>query len=133
MIRRRLLFALAASALAAGGAQAGAAKKKPSGAGGTVLTFPTLTATLLRMDGRRGVLTVEVLIDAPDDAVRNRAELSRPLLRDAWNTVLTREGALVRPGAPPNVERLAAELQKAADRVIGKPGARVLLGSVIVN
>lgn len=132
--RRSLFFALALLALAPTAAEAaGAPKKKAGGGAGTTLTFPTLTATLLRPDGRRGVLTVEVLIDAPDEAVRARADLCRPLLRDAWNTVLNREGAVARPGAPPNVERLSTELQKAADRVIGKPGAKVLLGSVIVN
>lgn len=132
MNRRALLLALAGAALPTAALAAGGTKKASSGSG-TTLVFPTLTATLMRPDGRRGVLTVEVVIDAPDDAVRTRADLSRPLLRDAWTTVLIRFGAVMRPGTVPDVDRLSRDLQAAADRVIGKPGARVLLGSVIVN
>lgn len=132
MNRRALISAIAGmSALPAAALAAGA--KRSSGGSGTTLTFPTLTATLLRPDGRRGVLTVEVVIDAPDEAIRTRADLSRPLLRDAWATALIRFGGAMRPGTAPDVDALARDLQTAADRVIGKPGARVLLGSVIVN
>jgi hypothetical protein len=37
------------------------------------------------------------------------------------------------PGAPPQADRLAVELQRETDRVLGKPGAKLLLGSLIVN
>lgn len=133
MNRRVLLLAALATIAAPGPASAAAPPKKKGAGTGTTLNFPTLTSTILRPDGRRGVLTVEVVIDAPDEAIRTRADQSRPLLRDAWNTILVREGAAMRPGAPPDVERLSRELQKACDRVLGKAGARVLLGSVIVN
>lgn len=123
-----LLCAFAPSAVrAAGGGE------KKSGGGTTFIAFPTLTAAIIRPDGRRGVLTVEAGIDAPDKALFERAEKSKPMLRDAWNTVLAVQGARVRPGAAPDVEAIRRELQKAADRVLGRPGAVVLLGSVMVN
>jgi flagellar basal body-associated protein FliL len=131
-MNRRAVLLAGLLALTPAAALAAPPKKKSAGSG-TTLIFPTLTSTILRPDGRRGVLTVEVVIDAPDEALRARADQSRPLLRDAWNTVLIREGAAMRPGAPPDVERLSRELQKACDRVLGRAGARVLLGSVIVN
>ena len=37
------------------------------------------------------------------------------------------------PGGPPNLDVLGLELQRATDRVLGRSGAHVLFGSVIVN
>jgi hypothetical protein len=39
----------------------------------------------------------------------------------------------VPPGAPPNPDIISAALQRATDQVLGKPGAKLLLGTVIVN
>lgn len=132
MNRRLFLTVLAAGLVAPTLALAGGSEKAKGGTETTV-AFPPLTATVLRLDGRRGVLTVEITVDAPDAALRQRVEQSRPLLRDAWNTVINRQTATLRPGTAPDVERLATALQTACDRVLGRPGAHVLLGSVIVN
>ena len=39
----------------------------------------------------------------------------------------------VPPGAPPNPAIIATALQRATDQVLGKPGAKLLLGTVLVN
>nr|QQZ50649.1 Tat pathway signal protein [Phenylobacterium glaciei] len=81
MDRRRLLSlaALAAALPAAAQASGGGEKtEKKKGGGLSYLQLPTLTATIMRVDGRRGVLTVETGIDIPDVALRARAELLAP-------------------------------------------------------
>ena len=84
MDRRRLLSlaALAAALPAAAQASGGGEKsEKKKGGGLSYLQLPTLTATIMRVDGRRGVLTVETGIDIPDVAMRARAELLAPRFR----------------------------------------------------
>lgn len=131
---RRAVLALALS-LAASPALASAAGEtnKKKGGGPTYLQFPTLTATILRPNGRRGVLTVEAGVDVADEALRARAEGLTPRLIDAYVQYLTSYAAQAAPGAPPNPDAIAAALQKATDQVLGKAGARLLLGTVMVG
>jgi hypothetical protein len=79
------------------------------------------------------VLTVEVGLDVPDGALRSRAEASMPRIRAAYvQTVMTYAAGLP-PGAPPNADFLARALQRATDQTLGRPGARLLLGAILVN
>ena len=99
----------------------------------TYTTFDPLTATVPRANGRRGVLTVQGGLDIKDKALRARASLSGPLLRDAYIRTLSVYGASLSPGAPPDVDQIALRLQRATDQVLHTQGAKVLLGTVIVN
>lgn len=73
-------------------------------------------------------------MDVPDAELRERAELIMPRLQDAWLTALNLYASTtVRPGRPANITEVSGLLQSTADRVLGKPGARVLIASVIVN
>lgn len=130
-----LLFVLASASLGAQGAQASASSdgEKKKGGGVTFLQFPTLTASITRPGGRRGVLTVEAGVDVPDADLRARAEASVPRLRDAFVRYLTGYAATVAPGTAPNPDIIAVSLQRSADQVLGKPGAKLLLGTVMVN
>jgi hypothetical protein len=132
---RRALFTLAPAALGllATTARAGG----PGGGGGgasanTYVRFPTITASSARPGGRRGVMTVETGVDVPDEALRLRAEQSGPRLRAAYTVVVQRNASQLLPGAPPNVDQISRELQAATDRVLGRTGARLLLGTVMV-
>ena len=64
---RRHLIGLTLHGVALGGlAAAGAAHASPEKSGGgkgAYLSLPTATATVLRRDGRRGVMTVETGLD----------------------------------------------------------------------
>lgn len=131
-MQRRALFGLAVAATAA----AATAPARASSGGGaasadTYVRLPIVTASILHADGRRGVLSVETGVDAPDAALRLRVQQSAPRLRAAFNTVAQRFGAGLRPGVAPDVDRLAADLQTAADAALGRTGARVLLGTVM--
>ena len=127
----RPLVLAAALALAFGGtAQAKEAAKQSTA---TYASFDALTATIWRTDGRRGVLTVQGGVDVPDPALRARASASAPLLRDAYISALNVYAQSLVPGSPPDVDQIALRLQRATDTVLRRPGARVLLGTVLVN
>ena len=96
------------------------------------LRLPTITASIIRPDGRRGVMTVETGIDTPDAALRARVALSAPRLRAAYAAVVQQAASSLLPGAPPDVERLVAQLQAATDTTMGRSGARLLIGTVMV-
>lgn len=133
----RRTFALLAAALTLAGlcatpalASGGEAKKE---APPSYFALPTITATAIRRDGRKGVMTLETGIEAKDPKVMERAQASTPRLRAAFAQVLMTYAAGLRRGVAPDLDYIGGEMQKAADRVIGKQGARVLLGSAMVN
>jgi hypothetical protein len=126
---RRALLGLAAAAVATPAAASGngGGSAEPS-----YMRLPTNTANSRRPGGGRGVMTVETGIDTPDPALRTRVARSAPRLRAAYASVVQSAATALLPGHPPDVERLVASLQAATDRTLGRPGARLLIGTVMV-
>lgn len=96
------------------------------------LRLPTITANVIRSGGRRGVMTVETGIDTADAALRARVAQSAPRLRAAYAAVVQQAASALLPGAPPDVERLVVQLQAATNTTMGRAGARLLIGTVMV-
>ena len=109
------------------------AKDAPKGNTATYTSFDALTATIWRTDGHRGVLTVQGGLDVQDATLRARAAQSAPLLRDAYVRALNVYAQSLVPGAPPDVDQISLRLQRATDAVLHRPGARLLLGTVMAN
>lgn len=132
---RRALFGFAAVALSSTAGATAARASSPGGAApvsaDSYFRLPIVTASLLYPNGRRGVLSIETGLDVPDAALRARAQQSAPRLRAAFNTAAQRFAGGLRPGMAPNIDQLASELQAAANAALGRPGARVLLGTVM--
>ena len=128
---RRALLGLAAVAAAATTSAKASAGGGASASAESYVRLPVVTASIIHADGRRGVLSIETGVDAPDAALRMRAQQSAPRLRAAFNGVAQRFASGLRPGAVPNIDQLAADLQGAANATLGRPGARVLLGTVL--
>ena len=137
-MHRRLFLTLAAfaaplaalrptAALAAGGGD-----KKKSG-GGSYVPVQTLLGTTIRGGGSRGVLSVDCGLDVPDEALRIRVEQSVPRLRAAYVQTIQSYAAGLSAGALPNAEYISQSLQRQTDGILGRPGARVLLGAIVVN
>jgi hypothetical protein len=129
-MRITALIVVLISSLAGGAAEAGAKKK---GGGRAFLQIAPVAATVLRPDGRRGVLTVEAGVDAKSDAMHAKAQASLPRLRAAYATVVQYHAAGLGPGSAPNADRLASDLQRETDRVLGGSGGKLLLGTLIIN
>jgi hypothetical protein len=130
-MRRRALLALITLAAALPLAARSEEKKKAGGA--SYIQINTLTGTTNKGGGRRGVLTVECGLDVPDDKLRELANQSLPRLRAAYVQVVQTYAAGLASGAPPSVDFIALALQRQTDVVLGRPGARLLLGAVLVN
>jgi hypothetical protein len=122
------LFAVVpAAARASGGGE-----KKKSG-GGSYLPIETLLGTTMHGNGRRGVLSVDCGLDVPNPELRTLAEESIPRLRAAYAPVVRSYAAGLPTGALPNADYIGRQLQRQTDALLGRPGARVLLGAIIVN
>jgi hypothetical protein len=135
-MRRRLallLVALAAVAPLSPPARAGEGGDKKKTGGESYIPIETLTAFTLRPGGRRGVMTVDCGIDIPDAALRERAQLMLPRLRAAFVQGVQVYAGGLPYGLPPNPDYLARGLQRSTDQILGRRGARVLMGAVVVN
>jgi hypothetical protein len=131
MRRRALLCLLALAALPAQASEKPDVKKTKGGA--SYLPMATLTGATNRAGGRRGVLTVDCGLDVPDTNLRTRAEQSLPRLRAAYVQIVVIYAAGLPSGAAPNADFIARTLQSQTDSILGKPGARLLLGAILVN
>ncbi len=131
-MKRRTVLALAAVAAALPAVGLAGEDKKKTG-GESYIPVETLTAYTLKPGARRGVMTVDCGLDIPDAALRDRAQLMLPRLRAAYvQTVQIYAGGLP-ADLPPNPDFLARNLQRATDDLLGRKGARLLIGAVVVN
>jgi hypothetical protein len=78
-------------------------------------------------------MTVEVQLYASDPALRELAAQSRPYLKSAYVSTLQRYALGLSPGDPPSPDWIAMALQRETDQVLGRKGAKVLLGTILVN
>lgn len=129
---RRLALAAALSLVPAAAAASGGGEKKKGG-GLTFVPVKAVAATIMRRDGSRGVITVELGIDVADEALRMRANDIQPRLRDAYAGFLQLYAGGLPKAALPNADYIAGELQKATDQVLGKKGGKLLLGTILIN
>jgi hypothetical protein len=127
MIFRRALPLLIGLMLAPAAGWAGDKTK------GTYLPIQALAATVTHAGGRHGAMTVDAGIDIPDPALRAYADAVQPRLRDAYAGVLDDYAGRLAPDSVPDIDYIARQLQIATDRVLGKPGGRLLVGGVMVN
>ncbi len=130
---RRLLIATAiATALPAVALASGGEKKKTSGSNNYVQMEPLL-GTTIRSSGRRGVLAVDCGLDVPDPVLRTLAQQSVPRLRAAYVQTIQAYASGLGPRSLPNAEYLSTTLQRQTDAILGRRGARVLLGGIVAN
>ncbi|NEX94160.1 Tat pathway signal protein [Caulobacter sp. 17J65-9] len=133
-MRRRLLLVLPALLAALpGAAHASGAKDKKKGGGASFVQLAALTANVMRPDGRPAIFTVEAGLDVPDPVLKARVESLTPRLRAGYMETLQQFATGLGRGAAPDADRLAAALQASTDRTLGRKGARLLLGTVMVH
>jgi hypothetical protein len=111
--------------------KAGAEEKKKDK--GTYVNVETLTAMVIAPNGRHQVMTVQSGVDVTDPALHTLAEQVEPRLRDAYVQVLQAYAGGLTPGAPPDPDYVARQLQAATDRVLGKKGGKLLIGGMMIN
>lgn len=99
----------------------------------TLVEMEALTVNIFRSNYGRGKVEVVVSLDVPSANLRERVVESIPRLRAAYVQTLTGMMFDLPPRSPPNIDALAIALQRATNKVLGRPGAKVLLGLVVVN
>ena len=132
MQRRTVLLALAATIFASAPFAAEKTDKKKGG-GDSFIQLPTIAVTVKRLGGGNGVMTIDVGVDIADGGLRHRADQSIPLLRDAYLREMLTYAPTLGAGQPPSPDVIGAMLQRATDRTLGRPGAKLLLGAILIN
>ncbi len=122
--------------LAAGAAEEGGDKKSSEHKltqSVSYLPLDPIYTTIVDDNRAQGMLMVGVGLDVPDEALRDVATRSMPVLRDAYVRNLMAFTATVRTDAQPDVAQLANSLQTVTDRALGKKGAKILLAQVAIR
>ena len=137
MQRRALLVGLCAAlvagpAAASGSGQAPATRQERLTSAESFMPMPTLSAGVLQRSSTLGTIVVVMGIDVPDAALRQRAQLNGPRLRDALRTALAvYASTYYRDRTAPDPAQLTRLMQQSIDQALGAPGARVLLVNII--
>ena len=122
----------AASGGSSGGGQAPASRQERLTSAESFVPIPTLSAGVLHRHSTAGTIVVDMGIDVPDEALRRRAQLNAPRLRDALRTALaTYASTYYRDRTAPDPTALTRIMQQSIDRTLGAQGARVLLVNII--
>lgn len=130
-----LFASMVAPAFASGGGAAPAApatRQERLTSAETYLPMPTLSSGVLQRNDNQGTIVVDMGIDVPDADLRHRALLNAPRIRDALRTALSNySSTYYRVRTAPDPTELTRQMQIAVNRVLGGPGARVLLANII--
>jgi hypothetical protein len=123
------IFSLAENATAA----EASAQRKTTQSESYVVLDP-MYATILEGAKPRGLLMIELGLDVPDAAMRARVTHALPALRDAYVRSLIAYGATaVRAWRQPDVDDIADRMQTITDRLMGGPGAKVLMAQTAIR
>jgi len=131
------LAASAGPAVASGGGsggrdQAPASRQERLTSAESFLPLPTLAAGVLQRHSTQGTIVIDMGLDVPDEALRRRAQLNAPRIRDALRTALaTYSSTYYRDRTAPDPATLTRLLQQSVDRTLGAEGAQVLLVNII--
>ena len=98
------------------------------------LSLEPIYTTIVDDNRAQGMLMVGIGLDVPDESLREMADRSMPVLRDAYvRNLMAFTATTVRTDAQPDVTLIASRLQNITDRALGKKGAKVLLAQVAIR
>ena len=119
------------------GAQAADDQKAPehkTSQSKSYLSLEPIYTTIVGDNHAQGMLMVGIGLDVPDPALREIADRSMPVLRDAYvRNLMAFTATAVRTDAQPDVTLIADRLQNITDRALGKKGAKLLLAQVAIR
>ena len=127
-----LIFLAVSPAFAEGGAQTPPDRQQRLTSAQSYLPMPTMSASVLSRYQTSGTLVVDMGIDVQNAQLRQHAGFNEPRLRDALRTALSNyANVYYRDHTAPDPTTLTRLFQQAVDRVLGRPGAQVLLVNII--
>lgn len=114
-------------------ADAAPPKRRPTPLESYVMVDP-ITSTIMNSRRARGLLMVEIGLDVPDAALRAEVEANMRRLQDAYlRSLAAYTVSGLRASDLPDVDAIAARLQRVTDFVMKRPGAKLLLMQVAVR
>lgn len=129
-----LAFALIGFAGAATASEAPAPAQRKTTQSESYVVIDPMYATIIEGNKPRGLLMVELGLDVPDAALRERVNHALPALRDAYVRSLIAYGATaVRAWRQPSVDDIAERMQAVTDKLVGGPGAKVLMAQTAMR
>lgn len=98
-----------------------------------IMVEPMYT-TIVDAGRPQGMLLVAIGLDIPNAALRAEVNHGLPVLRDDYvRSLMAFTAAAVRPTVQPDVEMIAARLQRVTDKALHQKGAHVLLAQVAIQ
>ena len=131
MIRRQFLALTAAGGLIAPAAVASEPKKK--GGGESYTQFKTINVFTEASRRHHGTLSVDMGLYSDDAKLVEQIKLYQPRLQDAYVARLQAYAGTLNSTALVNTDFIAMQLQTATDAILGRKGAKVLLGTILLN
>lgn len=132
MHRRALLVTSLSLLFTTSSALAGGAPKKKGGGPGFT-QFPMMSVFTRGNGHRHGTLSIDMGLYSDDAKMVDRIKLYIPRLKDAYVRRLQAYASGLTASSLVDADYLAAQLQTVTDQVLGKSGAKVLMGSILVN
>ncbi|MDI7776113.1 Tat pathway signal protein [Asticcacaulis sp. EMRT-3] len=135
MIKRRhlLLLPVLASAPALLSAAPVFAETKKKGGGDGYTQFPTINVFTDADRLRHGTMSVDLGLYSDDPKLVAQIKLYMPRLQDAYVTVLQGYGGTLNRTSVVDTNYISMQLQAVTDRILQVHGAKVLLGSILLN
>jgi len=131
MIRRQFLILTALSGLITPAALASEPKKKGGGEGYT--QFKTINVFTQASRRRHGTLSVDMGLYSDNAKLVEQIKLYQPRLQDAYVARLQAYAGTLNSNALVDTGFIAMQLQSATDAILGRTGAKVLLGTILLN
>jgi hypothetical protein len=131
MIRRQFLALIAVTGLIAPAASASEPKKK--GGGEAYTQFKTINVFTEASRRRHGTLSVDMGLYSDDAKLVEQIKLYQPRLQDAYVARLQAYAGSLNSSALVDTDFITMQLQSATDAILGRKGAKVLLGTILLN
>lgn len=131
-----LVLACLAAAFSAGGivARASGATPVPAVTSNSFVTLAPLSIPIIQRAKVYGFLQMEITLDVPDPDLNKYATAVFPRLRDAYlRNMNVYASNHIRIGRVPDIEGIRQTLQAVTDHTLGRPGARVLFGQIMIQ
>ncbi len=128
------LLTLLAALTAAAPASLGAPEASRPESAQSYVSFDPFNISVVQKLRIRGMLQVEFGLDVPDSELRDRALMLDARLQDAYlQSLQFYTSHRLQLFYTPNAEEIALTLQAVTDKLLGQPGAHVLLGQVMLH
>lgn len=95
--------------------------------------MPMLTIATRQVGRRRGTMTIESGLFADAPKIAERIQIMMPRLTDGFITALQPYAQTLTASSLVDTDFVSKQLQTTTDTILGQKGARVLLGSIVLN